>query len=254
MASKINLIRNHILADGILLTTWLEKGDVTRSELSDYVKHGTLERVAWGVYKYPGTTQSLYGILSSYQTQSKLDYHIGASTALEINGYNHYLPMGKPKAIIFTPRNAKLPKWFLSNKLDMTIKEVSTAVFGDFGIETIDYEGYTLRVSSPERAIMECILLSPQQYDIMGINYLMEMLNSMRTSLVQKLLESCTSVKVKRLFLYLAEKAGHRWFSKLNLNNISLGFGTRSFVTGGVKNTKYDIMIPHELNNYEGNI
>lgn len=41
---------------------------------------------------------------------------------------------------------------------------------------------------------------------------LMEGLNNLRPNQVQDLLEKCESVKVKRLFLYLAEKAGHEWF------------------------------------------
>jgi hypothetical protein len=38
---------------------------------------------------------------------------------------------------------------------------------------------------------------------------LIESQNNLRPDLLQKLLEQCTSVEVKRLFLYLAEKAKH---------------------------------------------
>jgi hypothetical protein len=44
---------------------------------------------------------------------------------------------------------------------------------------------------------------------------------------VQKLLEDCTSVNVKCVFLYLAEKAKHAW---LKLDKIDLGRGKRSLV------------------------
>ena len=98
---------------------------------------------------------------------------------------------------------------------------------------------------------MECLLLSPTHYNLLDVYYLMEMLTSLRSGLVQQLLENCTSVKVKRMFLYLAEKAGHRWFVKLDLSKISLGSGTRSYYKGGVKNTRYNIIIPKELADYE---
>lgn len=254
MASKINLLRNRVLPDGILITSWLEQNGITRSDLSDYVKHGSLERVATGIYKYPATIQTLYGILSSCQLQGDIDYHLGAATALEISGYSHYITMGKPQAMIFTKLSSRLPKWVRKLELDMTVHEFSTKVFGETAIENVQYQGYSLRVSAPERAIMECILLSPEHYNLMDIYHLMEMLNSLRSSVVQRLLEECTSVKVKRLFLYFAEKAGHRWFGKLDLSKISLGSGTRALVKGGVKNAKYNIMIPIELSNYEGNI
>lgn len=85
----------------------------------------------------------------------------------------------------------------------------------------------------------------------MDVYYLMEMLTTLRPTLVQQLLENCTSVKVKRLFLYMADKSGHRWFSKLDVSKISLGSGTRSISKGGVKNAKYNIVIPKELADYE---
>lgn len=159
--------------------------------------------------------------------------------------------MGKPTAVIFSPVRPPLPKWLNVADLDMNLVEVSTKVIGEIGIEQMDYQGHTLNVSSPERAIMECILLSPSRYDLMDVYYLMEMLTSLRASLVQRLLVDCTSVKVKRMFLYMAEKARHRWFAKLDLSRISLGSGTRSFAKGGVKITAYDIVVPKELSDYE---
>ena len=58
----------------------------------------------------------------------------------------------------------------------------------------------------------------------------MEMLNGLRPELMQTLLEECKSVKVKRLFLFMAEKAEHAWFSDLDLSKISLGTGKRAIV------------------------
>jgi hypothetical protein len=134
---------------------------------------------------------------------------------------------------------------------NMTLHETSTKVFGDEGVETLTYNGFTLQVSSPERAIMECMLLSPTYYNLMDVYYLMEMLTTLRSKLVSELLRSCTSVKVKRLFLYMAEKAGHQWFSRLDLTDVGLGSGPRSFAVGGVKDKKYNIVIPRELAIYE---
>jgi hypothetical protein len=75
----------------------------------------------------------------------------------------------------------------------------------------------------------------------------MEGLNNFHPLQVQSLLEKCTSVKVKRLFLYLAEKAGHEWFNKLDLNKIDVGSGKRSIVKEGVYIKKYLITVPKEL-------
>jgi hypothetical protein len=54
-------------------------------------------------------------------------------------------------------------------------------------------------------------------------------------------------VKVKRLFLYLADKAGHEWLSYINIQNIDLGTGKRSIVEGGIYIPEYRITVPKEL-------
>ena len=79
---------------------------------------------------------------------------------------------------------------------------------------------------------MECLHLAPQYYDITDLYYVMEMLSILPPKNVQRLLEGCRSVKVKRLFLFMAEKARHAWFDK-----------------GGVYDKKYQITIPAELKN-----
>lgn len=75
----------------------------------------------------------------------------------------------------------------------------------------------------------------------------MEGLNNLRPSQVQALLEQCNSVKVKRLFLYLAEKSDHEWVHHLQLEKINLGKGKRSVVKGGAYNSKYQITVEREL-------
>ena len=49
----------------------------------------------------------------------------------------------------------------------------------------------------------------------------------------------------------MADKSRHRWFTKLDVSRISLGSGNRSFMKGGVKIPKYNIVIPKELAEYE---
>ncbi len=251
MGTKINSLRQQTPSIGILLTSWLEKSGFSRNEVSNYLKSGWLQRITTGVYQFTGDTPSLYGALASYQKQVAMKYHVGAASALELKGFSHYITMGKPDAVVFSPVKPPLPKWLNDAELDMNLVEVSTKVIGDIGIEQMDYQGQALTVSSPERAIMECVLLSPSHYDLMDVYYLMEMLTSLRASLVQQLLENCTSVKVKRMFLYMAEKARHRWFAKLDRSRISLGSGTRSYAKNGVKIGAYDIVIPKELADYE---
>ena len=68
---------------------------------------------------------------------------------------------------------------------------------------------------------------------------------------VQNLLEQCSSIKVKRLFLYMAEKSQHDWFKYINLEKIDIGKGKRSLVKDGVFVAKYAITVPKVLAEYE---
>lgn len=79
-------------------------------------------------------------------------------------------------------------------------------------------------------------------------------MSGLRPKVVQSLLENCNSVKVKRLFLFMAEKAGHAWLKYLNLGLIDLGSGTRSLVKKGAYVQKYNITVPKELGENGENI
>lgn len=86
-------------------------------------------------------------------------------------------------------------------------------------------EGITLKISGSARAMMECLELAPNRFELTEAYEIMEGLGLLKPDTVQLLLEQCKSVKVKRVFLYFAEKAGHSWFRHLQLNKINLGSG-----------------------------
>jgi hypothetical protein len=81
---------------------------------------------------------------------------------------------------------------------------------------------------------MEC-------YQVMGG------MTTLRPKLVQSLLEQCRSIKVKRLFLYIAGKAGHDWQKRLEVSAFDLGKGDRSITKGGTYIAQFGITIPEEL-------
>ncbi len=252
MATKINKLQGLIGPQGVMNSSWLEQQHISRSEQVMYVKSGWLRRIATGVYQFANSTPTLFGALHSLEKQMALPYRIAASTALELHGYTHYVVMGKPQAFIATPVEHHLPKWMKTYNWDRDIYEFSTKIIDDsIGSTMVETDGLFLCASSPELAIMECLLLTPTCYTLMDIYHLMEMLTTLRPILVSQLLEKCSSVKVKRQFLYMAEKANHRWFSRLDLTNVTLGSGPRSFEKGGVKIKKYNIIVPRELADYE---
>lgn len=85
----------------------------------------------------------------------------------------------------------------------------------------------------------------------MDLFYIMEQLTALRPEVVQLLLENTDNFKVKRLFLYMAEKSGHAWFVKLDRSKIQLGAGKRQLTDKGVYVPEYMITVPKELFEYE---
>lgn len=252
MATKIKKILDVIPCNSLLFSSWMALRGIDRKEQTSYVRSGWLERVAQGVYKIAGSTPTLYGAVSSYNNQLGKKCHIGASSALDLRGFSHFISMGKPQAYLFTAKESRLPGWITKTEWDMTVKYFTLSAFDAItGLDSYDYNGSQLLISSPERAFMECLLLSPGRFSLMDSYYMMEMLTTLRPALVQQLLEECSSIKVKRLFLYMAEKAGHSWFRALDLSRINLGSGVRNISATGRFISKYHIIIPSDLANYE---
>jgi len=76
-------------------------------------------------------------------------------------------------------------------------------------------------------------------------------LTTLRVDILQKLLEECNSVKVKRLFLYLADMHELPVFKKLKVENVNLGSGKRVISENGRLDNKYLITVPKESYNEE---
>lgn len=253
MASKIQQIVELAPHDSVLFSSWLSAHGLDARSQYAYMKSGWLMRITKGVYKMQGTTPTLLAALSSYNTQLGKHCIVGAFTALQLRGYAHYLPMGRPKAYLFTDRKNKLPSWIANGDWDMSVKYMTTSFLGDglLGVEPMPIEQYDLLVSSPERAILECLYLPDATSSLLDTYYIMEGLTTLRPKLVQTLLETCTSLKVKRLFLYMAEKANHPWYKTLDLDHISLGTSRLMISPTGKYINKYNMTIPKELAEYE---
>ena len=98
---------------------------------------------------------------------------------------------------------------------------------------------------------MECLLLAPSQYSYMDLYYIMEQLTALRPAIVQQLLETTNNLTVKRMFLYMAEKANYPWFQSIDFNHINLGTSKIQLCKGGIYVSKYKITVPRELAEYE---
>lgn len=236
--------------NGLYFSEWLKKEGYSDQLLNKYRHSAWLTSLSKGVMYRTGSILSAYAALSSYNTQLDKTLRVAAHSALEIAGFIHYVPMGKPVLMIAHPKQ-NVPHWMHSDKFDRTIKLFSTETFTDPQVVTRSVDGLDLLMSSPEQAFLECLLLVPNQYNYMDLYYIMEQLTTLRAGVVQHLLETTKNRKIKRMFLYMAEKAGHDWYEQLDLTNVNLGNSKYQLVEGGVYISKYKITVPKELNDYE---
>jgi hypothetical protein len=130
----------------------------------------------------------------------------------------------------------------------MDIQHVPTSVLNsELGFVEHDEKNFTIRISSPERAMLECLYLAPKRIDLVECFQVMGSLANLRPKVVEGLLTACASVKVKRLFLYMAEKANHQWLPFVDQSKLDLGKGERSLSKGGTYIAKYNLVVPNEL-------
>ena len=185
--------------------------------------------------------------LYTLQKHEKGNIHLGGISALCALGKNHYVRLSFKQVTLFGIKKKRLPSWFLNDCGVEILYYNPSFLPSEIGLQTLKTDENDLLISGTTRALMECLYLAPKKEDIVECYQIMEGLYDLDSKLVQQLLESCTSVKVKRLFLYMAEKASYNWFNELDLKNISLGSGHRYLAKDGVYIPSYQITISREL-------
>lgn len=246
--SKLNQLLTTMPAGVVLTSSWLNEQGYSPDLQKQYRKSQWYRSIGTGALIREGDQVDYLGGIYALQAQLGMSIHPGAKTALALQGRAHYLAFNEQCAMLFGPLEEKLPKWYACYDWGIEIDSKSSNFLPrDLGLVELEHKSFKIMVSSPARAVMECLYLTPEHQPLLEVYELMEGLNNLRPLSVQKLLESCTSVKVKRLFLYMAEKAGHDWFSFLKMEKIDLGSGKRVITSGGSLNVKYQITIPREL-------
>ncbi|MCK4829595.1 type IV toxin-antitoxin system AbiEi family antitoxin [bacterium] len=243
-----NLLRNWP-KNTVSVYAGLEKQGVYRQLAGAYVKSGWIERIGQGAFKRAGEIVEWSGGLYALQAQLNMSVHPAGKTALQLQGSAHYLPanLKQSKIVLFGSKNEKLPAWFKSYKWGVGIRYVMTGLFGkdiSLGLTTYNTGNFDIKISSPERAILEFCYDVPMRESFDELDHIISGLTTLRPYVVQDLLEKCGSVKTKRLFMYLGEKHNHAWANKLNLKKVSFGTGKRSLCKNGHYDSKYKIVVP----------
>lgn len=245
--NKINhLLRTHPDGTVLLSSSLIEQG-YSLSLQRRYRDSHWLEPIGHGAMIRAGDQVGYEGGIYALQ-KAGWTIHPGGITALSILGQSHYLSLGKKNATIFGSKERKLPTWFQKRNWGVKVDYYQSEFLpADLGLTSIQIKDFKIKISSAARALMECLYLAPKEQELVECYELMEGQNNLRPDVVQGLLEKCTSVKVKRLFMYMAEKANHTWVGYIDLKKIDFGSGKRSIVKNGVYVQKYKITVPQEI-------
>jgi len=245
--SKINQLLASWPANTVATYPCLEQQGISRQLLSAYKKSGWIRSVGQGAYARLNEDVDWMGALYAIQEQLRLNVHAGGKTALQLKGYAHFLPMGnRPHVFLLGSRVTKLPSWFQKHDWAARIEYTMTNLFfgTDAGLTKYEQDTFAISISTPERAIMELLYLVTQKQSFEEAGQLMEGLTTLRPKLIQQLLEECSSIKVKRLFLFLAEHYDHAWVRELDISKVDLGSGKRLVAKNGCFARKYAITVP----------
>lgn len=269
---KLNWLQAH-LPEGLLVdAAWLERRGYSSGLRSKYVSHGWLEQVARSVYRRPPARLLAPGekgevrwqhVVVSLQTLLEYPVTVGGRTALELQGFAHYLSVhGSREVHLYGEK--KLPGWISKLRLETRfVFHNSGRLFKegrlarDSGTRGQTPSPFTqqpwsrwewpLKMSTPERAVLELLDEVPERETFHQADMLMEGLRNLSPRRLQTLLVECRSVKVKRLFLWFAGRHEFAWLKRLDRTTIDLGRGKRMLVRGGKLDTRFNITVPENL-------
>ena len=260
------------LPDGVLVNTaWLKEHGYSRQLLSYYVSAGWLDQPVRGVYRRPRGSPTWQQLVVSLQTFLDYPLAVGGRTALELQGYAHFLSHKESQVHLYGPKSP--PGWLSNLRLGVLFKyhndhrlfknhpvapEIkklvgATASAKDslsLSLTALPWGqwDWKLILSTPERALLELMDELPERETFHQVDMLMQGLANLSPRRLQRLLADCKSVKVKRLFFFFADRHAHAWLKPLKKQTFDLGSGKRMLAKGGRLDATYQITVPEDLN------
>jgi len=268
ITKRLNWLDRH-LPEGLLVDArWLTRHGYSTSLRTQYVAAGWLKQPARGVYCRSRGALSWQQAVISLQALLEYPLLVGGRTALEAQGFAHYLTQKLEEVHLYGPEapprwlgkanvgvrfiyhndrklfRTGLPSKALTHLEGTTNKPAGDAQYADWLVQNWGQWDWPLALSTPERAILELLDELPARESFHQADMLMGGLATLSPRRLQKLLEDCHSVKVKRLFFYFADRHHHAWLKRLDKKTINFGKGKRMLVKGGTLDRTYQITVP----------
>ncbi|ARS53527.1 type IV toxin-antitoxin system AbiEi family antitoxin domain-containing protein [Kushneria konosiri] len=250
---KINQLLHKIPHGAVVTTAWLASHGVTSDQARKLASAGWLQRVGHGAYCQSGESLGWESAIFALQTSNDTELPSlwpGGQTALALQGFVHYLPMGERTTHLYGNEAARLPRWvsdaeWAGQMVLHSEKGLPAQLPGSFTDYAPAGRAFSLRVSTPERAILEWIAVTSNE--LLFSSELVDTfdgLNTLRPRRLQALLEGCRSVRTKRAFMVLARHARHAWYGRLELGQLDFGKGKRQLCQSGKLDREFHVTVP----------
>jgi Transcriptional regulator, AbiEi antitoxin, Type IV TA system/Transcriptional regulator, AbiEi antitoxin N-terminal domain len=271
---KLNHLQREV-PEGLLVdSSWLNEHGYSTALRYHYVAAGWLEHPTRGVYRRPRGSLSWEQVVVSLQNLLKYPVLVGGRTALDLQGFAHYLERRTKEVHLYGSKEP--PNWLYALHVRTRfVYHNSQKLFRNDpitrGLTSLNWSAQTgqstsndpihasvttqpgpwdlpLTLSTPERAILELLDELPGRESFHQADKLFESLTSLSPRRLEKLLRDCRSVKVKRLFFFFADRHQHAWAKKIKREDFDLGKGKRMLVKGGKLDSLHQITVPEDLN------
>lgn len=249
---KINRLLAGWAPGSVATQAWLHSHGVGPSLIQKYQRSGWVERVGHGAWKRCGDDLDWQGGVFALQQDASARIWPGGATALSLLGYSHYLAFGKQAVDLFGTPGAVLAGWFRKYPWDVDVNFYPGGLFAemeDMGLQVfqVPYSRFELKIATPERAVLELIHQTADEMLFSHVADVFTGLGSLSPRRLQKLLDACNSIRVKRVFLLLARNARHVWYERIDLSSIDLGKGKRQIIRGGRLDKEFLITVPESF-------
>jgi len=251
-----------LLPYGMLATKkWLAAQGMSAHAIDNAVRTETLLLLARGVYSQYSRSLSWEGVVASMQ---RMDVNgsdnlpsviVGGLSALSLSGLSQYLSLGSTPHIHLYAQG-KLPTWLGRLSLPVECEGHSTnTLWPEWLLKDKTFirqhqwqaELPPVYFSCPEKALLELLVDLPDAVSFEHADEVMQGLVNLSPRKLDTLLKACKSVKVKRLFFWLAKRQAYPWFHKLNVEDYDLGSGKRVVAKGGKLDAEFLITVPSHM-------
>ena len=273
--ARINRVEKDLPEGLIVDSAWLEAKGIPSNLRSYYVKQGWLEQPVRSVYRRPRGSLNWQQVVVSLQAMLGVPLIVGGKTALELQGFSHYLSRETKSIHLYGPQ--KPPTWlgkldlpqtfsyhnskklFQNTPITLGLDSLAWDIANNTGHDLNRLQGtsftamawgqwdWPLTLSRPERAFLEMLDGLPAHESFHQADMIMQGAVNFSPRQLQKLLIDCSSVKVKRLFMFFADRHQHAWLKRLDKTKIDLGKGKRVLVKGGRLDPEYLITVPEDI-------